>query len=174
MWLVALGFNFNVKMRKIILRATPSAAPAPFGYLLLPFGEFGASILAPCDTISALREHLGARWDQQDGLEGVRHRIFIDFEGNSWPYFEIFLGTEAWNFNFVSGLLPGQFLTASLIGIWTPGALKSKFPYRAYSRKHLFTEIVFYVFRGVLLLSFFGSLRSSFSDFCCSGSRLEN
>ena len=52
-----------------------------------PFGTLGA-ILAPW-------EQLGGPWEQQDGLEGVWHRIFIDLGVILGPYFESFLGTEA-------------------------------------------------------------------------------
>ena len=38
--------------------------------------------------------HPGGPW-WQDGFEGVRHRIFIDFEVILGPNFESFLGTEA-------------------------------------------------------------------------------
>ena len=55
-------------------------------------------------------EHLGTSWEQQDGLEGVWNRIFIDFGFTLGPHFESFFGTEAWKFNFLSGLFPAQFV----------------------------------------------------------------
>ena len=66
-----------------------------FSSLRLPFGELGASILAPWETILAPREPLGGPWEQQDGLERVRHRSFIDLGMILRPYFESFLGTDA-------------------------------------------------------------------------------
>ena len=35
-------------------------------------------MLAPWGTILTPREHLGGPWEQQDGHEGVRNKIFID------------------------------------------------------------------------------------------------
>ena len=46
----------------------------------------------------ALRAHLEGPCEQQDGLEGVRHRIFIDFDGILKPDFESFVGIEARSF----------------------------------------------------------------------------
>ena len=82
---------------------------APFGSSGLPSGRLGASILAPSGSILAPRGHPRGPWEHQDGHEGIRNRIFIDFWLLSGSYFERFLGTEAWNLNFFSGLFPGHF-----------------------------------------------------------------
>ena len=66
-----------------------------FQLLAVAIGGLGASILAPWGTILAPREHPGGPWEQQHGLEGVRHRIFIDFGVLLGPYFVSILGTEA-------------------------------------------------------------------------------
>ena len=87
-----------------ILRATPSAAP--FGFAGSPFGGLGASFLtfwepfwhlgitlgcnfgtsgAPWEAIFAPRDHLGEPWEQRDGNEVARHRIFVDFGMISGP-----------------------------------------------------------------------------------------
>ena len=87
-----------------ILRATPSAVP--FGFAGSPFGGLCASFLtflepfwhlgitlgcsfgtsgAPWEAIFAPRDHLGEPWEQQDGNEVARHRIFVDFGMISGP-----------------------------------------------------------------------------------------
>ena len=71
------------------------------GALVRPFWHLGG--VAPW-------ENLGGPWEQQDGLYGVRYRIFMDLEVILGVYFERSLGTEAWNFNLSSGLFPGHFL----------------------------------------------------------------
>ena len=54
--------------------------------------------------------HLRGPWEQQDGLERVRHMIFIDLVLIWGSYFESFLGTDAGHFNLCSGLFLGNFL----------------------------------------------------------------
>ena len=78
--------------------------------MAINFPAVGAAAQDFFSTLGAPWEHLGGPWKQQDGFEGIRHRIFIDFEVTWGPYFESFLGTEAWSFNFCSGLFPGHFL----------------------------------------------------------------
>ena len=53
------------------------------------------------------------------------------------------------------------------------GFLSPGFRIGSIAKKQLFTEIVFYELRGRILL-LFGSVGSSFSDFCCPGDKLEN
>ena len=82
-----------------------------------PGDHFGTSG-APWGSILASRDHSGGPWERQDGHEGVRSGIFIDF-GLIWgSYFDSFLDIEAWNFNLSSGLFPGHvfywFLTRNL------------------------------------------------------------
>ena len=92
--------NPKIRLRHIwpnnnILRATPSAA-GPFwllgiairepwsflfdilGAILAPRDHFGISG-APWEAILAPRDHPGGPWEQQDGHEVARHRIFVDF-----------------------------------------------------------------------------------------------
>ena len=59
-----------------------------------PGDHFGTSG-APWGTFFAPPDHPGGPWEQQDGHDGVRNGIFIDFELIWGPYFEIFLDTEA-------------------------------------------------------------------------------
>ena len=66
--------------------------PALFSSSRLAFERLGASILAPSGTILAPWEHPGGPWEQQDGLEAVRHMIFMDLGMVLSPYFEGFSG----------------------------------------------------------------------------------
>ena len=78
-----------VYLKGYALWRQPLSAPrgCHLGAWCLHFGPWGI-ILAP-------QEHLGGPCEQQDGLERVRHKIFIDFEVILLPFFESFLGTEA-------------------------------------------------------------------------------
>ena len=77
-----------------MLRATPFAA-GPFLLLAVAIGGLGASILAPWGTVWAPRELSGGQWEQQDGLEGLRQKICIDFVSILRPFLESCLGIEA-------------------------------------------------------------------------------
>ena len=70
-------------------------------------------------------------------------------------------------------LFPGHFFIDFWIGISTLGSTKSRFSQGRYCKHPLFTEIVFYGFRG-RLLPFFGSVGDRFSDFLGLENRLEN
>ena len=58
-----------------------------------PVEHFGTSG-TPWGVILAPRNKPGGPWEQQDGHEVARNRIFIDFEMILGPYFESFLDTE--------------------------------------------------------------------------------
>ena len=61
----------------------------PFGFSGLPFGRLGVSFLtfwelfgtsgAPWKAILAPRDQSGGPWEQQDGLDAVDNRIWVDF-----------------------------------------------------------------------------------------------
>ena len=65
----------------------------------MPFGRLGASFLtfrqlilartsgAPWEAILASRDHPGGPWEQQDGLEVVEIRIFVDLGMNLVPVY---------------------------------------------------------------------------------------
>ena len=55
--------------------------------------------------VLALQERLEGPSEQQDGHDGVRNRISMDFELILGPYFESFLGTEVSKFQFVFGIV---------------------------------------------------------------------
>ena len=61
-------------------------------------------------TLGNHLEHPGGPWEQQDGLDRGRHRIFNDLGLMLASFFESLLSTEARNFNLCSGLVPGHFL----------------------------------------------------------------
>ena len=91
---------------------------------------------------------------------------FLRFRIDVGILFDSFLDTEAWNFIFCSGLFPGHFPHSFFncsLDAW--GSTKQVL------QKQLFTNIVFYDFRG---LAFYGGLGSSFSGFCCLGNTLEH
>ena len=80
----------------------------------LSFGRLGASIFVPGGPFWHLvvtLETMGEARRTQGGLEPDFHSLSV----NSAPKFESFLGTEARNSGFFSGLFPGHFLNRSLI-----------------------------------------------------------
>ena len=135
-------------------------------------GGLVLQICAASCTILPPWEHLGASGEQHDVLEGVQHRIFIDFEIAWDPFLKAFWETEL-EISFLSGLFPGhccnRFLSwyldawGSLIQVFARKVLQKSAPHRN----------LFYWSR-VVFVSFFGSLGSSFSDFCCSEERLKS
>ena len=124
----------------------------------------GASILAPSGTILTLRGHLGGLWKQQDGHEWFWNRIFSDFGLFVRLYFERFFGTESWNFNLISGLFPGFSFVLIFDSKVRRLGLLTGFRMVCIARTFFFIGIVFYRFRGRILLSF-GALGRVFLTF---------
>ena len=99
--------------------------PAPFDFSGLPFGSLGASffefwepfwflgstlgdhfgVSATWEAILAPRDHPGGPWEQQDGHEVVRNRIFIDFGVIVGPYFESCCWHRGLEFKLLFGLV---------------------------------------------------------------------
>ena len=75
----------------------------PFDILGRHFGTSGA----PQAAILAPRGHSGGPWEQQDGVEVVRDRIFIDFGVILEPVYISFLNSRSLKFHFF-GLVSGS------------------------------------------------------------------
>ena len=96
--------NASVQDRRIILRATPSAA-GPFwlprvaiwGARCLHFdilGDYFSIPGAPGAAILAPQDHAGGPWEQQDGFEMVVYRILFDLGMVLGPVYISFLSSR--------------------------------------------------------------------------------
>ena len=117
------------------------------------FGTSGA----PWGAILAPRDHLGGPWEQQDGHEVVRSRIFIDFGVILEPVYRSFLNSGRSKLHFVSGLIPEGFFIDFCVEISSFGHRNSRFSHGKYCKNQLWTKLVFCKFRTRTLV-FFGSL----------------
>ena len=76
---------------------------APWEHLGKPFWHLGTTMGihfgisgAHWEAILALRDHPGGPWEQQDGHEVARHRIFVDFGMISGPISVSFWGSNTY------------------------------------------------------------------------------
>ena len=67
---------------------------------------------SPWDAILAPRDHPGGPWEQQDGHEVARHRIFVDFGVISGPVYVGFSGLKCFKNRFLFRLVSMAFLLA--------------------------------------------------------------
>ena len=145
---------------------------APFSSSWLPFGRLGASNLAPWWTILAPWEHLGEPWEQQDGFEGVRHRIFIDFGVFSGPYFGSLFITRL-EIPIYFGLVSRSFCFPSFesnfrrLGFLKPGFRMERVAKNNFSQKSSFVDF------GVYLSCFLKALGTVFLVFAALETRLK-
>ena len=142
-----------------------------FGIMGNHFGTSGA----PWGTILASRPNPGWPWEQQDGDEVVRNRIFIDFEVILGPLYISFLVSRSSKFHFCSGLFPGHFFIGFWVEMSTLRTPKSRFSQGKYCQNQLFTEIVFFMNFGTVFGCFLEALEAVYSVFfLCVKNKLKN